>query len=201
MRATDTTSAGGARRRGFRAAVGLVVLLVAAACLSVVAAEPAPAAKARGSKALARLEIKAPNVEIMKKGSTAFVAAKNNQVLRQGDALRTDTAGLAEVAYTDGSLTRLGPSTEVAISRLTSKKGARQTQGTLTVGSTWNRAAKVSESGEFSIKAGGATAAVEGTAFVVSCSAVGAACSVTAIVDDISVTSDDWVVTSVTDAP
>ena len=104
---------------------------------------------------LARLEIKAPNVEILKKGSTAFVAAKDGQRLKQGDALRTDTAGLAEVAYTDGSLTRLGPSTEFAITRLTSKKGARQTQGTLTVGSTWNRAAKVAESGSFEVKAGG----------------------------------------------
>jgi hypothetical protein len=93
----------------------------------------------------------------------------------------------------------LGVSTEFSITRLTDKKGARQTQGTLTVGSTWNRAAKVSESGSFEIKAGGATAAVEGTAFVVTCQQAGVACSITAVVDDISVDSDDWNVTSVTD--
>ena len=37
------------------------------------------------------------------------------------------------------------------------------------MGSTWNRAAKVSETGSFEISAGGATAAVEGTLFAVLC--------------------------------
>jgi hypothetical protein len=158
--------------------------------------------RSKGS-VLATLKVRALGVDVKAKGATAYKPGKEGQVLRQGDALRTDTTGRAEIAYTDGSLTRLGESTEFSITKLTDKKGARQTQGTLTVGSTWNRAAKVSESGEFSIKAGGATAAVEGTAFVVTCPPVGsgsAACSVTAIVDDISVDSDEWDVTSVTDA-
>ena len=55
-----------------------------------------------------------------------------------------------------------------------SKQGVRQTQGTLTVGSTWNRAAKVAETGSFEVKAGGATAAVEGTLFSVVCTCNGA---------------------------
>ena len=125
MRATDRTSA--TASCALRSAAALVALVVVAAGLSLVTAPSAPAASLRGSKVLVTLEIKAPNVEILKKGSTAFVAAKDGQRLKQGDALRTDTAGLAEVAYTDGSLTRLGPSTEFAITRLTSKKGARQT--------------------------------------------------------------------------
>ena len=154
-----------------------------------------------GSGVLATLKIRASGVEVKPKGASSYVTAKEGQALKQGDALRTDATGRAEIAYTDGSLTRLGVSTEFSITKLTDKKGARQTQGTLTVGSTWNRAAKVSESGEFSIKAGGATAAVEGTAFVVTCPTAGAACTITAIVDDISVDSDEWDVTSVTDAP
>ena len=82
---------------------------------------------------------------------------------------RPTSAGRAEINYTDGSLTRLAPSTEYTITKLTDKQGGRQTQGTLTVGETWNRAAKVSENGSFEVKAGGTTAAVEGTAFVFSC--------------------------------
>ncbi len=152
------------------------------------------------SAVLATLKIQTDGVQVKAKGSSGFVAAKEGQDLKQGDALKTDATGRAEIAYTDGSLTRLGESTEFSITKLTNKKGARQTQGTLTVGSTWNRAAKVSESGSFEIKAGGATAAVEGTAFVVSCAQAGVACSITAVVDDISVDSDDWTVTSVTDA-
>ena len=61
----------------------------------------------------------------------------------------------------------------------------------------------MSESGSFEIKAGGATAAVEGTAFVVTCTQQEPEpeCVVTAVVDDTSVDSNEWDVTSVTDAP
>ena len=56
------------------------------------------------------------------------------------------------------------------------------------------------------MKAGGTTAAVEGTAFVVKCvpksdGSQQATCTVTAVVDNINVTSDAWDVTSATDAP
>ena len=92
------------------------------------------------------------------------------------------------------------------ISKLTNEKGGRQTQGTLSVGETWNRAAKVSETGSFEVKAGGTTAAVEGTAFVAKCvpktdGSQAVDCTFTAVVDDIKVDSDLWDVTSVTDNP
>jgi len=191
------------RLRRSHALRGLVTLLVACSALVVAAggvASAADSSKSTGS-VLATLKIRASGVEVKPKGASSYATAKEGQTLKQGDALKTDATGRAEIAYTDGSLTRLGESTEFSISKLTDKKGARQTQGTLTVGSTWNRAAKVSESGEFSIKAGGATAAVEGTAFVVTCPTAGAACTITAIVDDIAVNSDQWDVTSVTNTP
>ena len=152
------------------------------------AARAGAATKSSGN-VLANLKVQASGVEVKPKGATAYTTAKDGQVLKQGDALKTDASGRAEIAYTDGSLTRLGASTEFSITKLTDNKGARQTQGSLSVGSTWNRAAKVSESGEFSIKAGGATAAVEGTAFVVTCppTSATAACTVTAIVNNTSV--------------
>ena len=147
-------------------------LLVAVAGMSLIGAGWAHAADSTSKsagKVLATLKIQSSGVEVKPKGAAAFTAAKEGQALAQGDALKTDATGRAEIAYTDGSLTRLGFATEFAITKLTDKKGARQTQGTLSVGSTWNRAAKVSESGSFEIKAGGATAAVEGTAFAVNC--------------------------------
>ncbi len=187
-------------RRG-RVLTALTALLVLAGGVAVADASVAQAAsKGKKSAVLATLKIQTDGVQVKAKGSSGFEAAKEGQGLKQGDALKTDATGRAEIAYTDGSLTRLGESTEFSITKLTNKKGARQTQGTLTVGSTWNRAAKVSESGSFEIKAGGATAAVEGTAFVASCAQVDTACIITAVVDDISVDSDDWTVTSVTDA-
>ena len=155
---------------------------------------------------MASLKITEQNVSIKQKGKSDFVAAKDGQALKQGDTIKTDAAGRAEIDYTDGSLTRLAGSTVFTISKLTDEHGGRQTQGTLSVGETWNRAAKVSETGSFEVKAGGTTAAVEGTAFVVKCvpksdGSQQVTCTVTAVVDDIHVSSDDWDVTSVTDAP
>jgi hypothetical protein len=163
------------------------------------------ATKAASTSALANLKITADNVEIKPKGKSAFVAAKDGQPLKQGDSIRTDADGRAEIDYTDGSLTRLAGSTVFTISKLTDERGGRQTQGTLSVGETWNRAAKVSETGSFEVKAGGTTAAVEGTAFVAKCvpktdGSQQATCTFTAVVDDIKVDSDAWDVTSVTDA-
>jgi hypothetical protein len=168
----------------------------------VVAGAPAGAKSAP----LANLKVTADNVSIRHKGQSAFAAAKDGQALRQGDTIKTDGTGTAEIDYTDGSLTRLGVSTVYTLTVLTNNQGGRQTQGTLSVGQTWNRAAKVSETGSFSVKAGGTTAAVEGTAFVVECpqptSAAGqVSCTVTAVVDNVRVDSDDWDVTTVTNAP
>ncbi len=164
------------------------------------------ASAASAADSLANLKITADNVQVKAKGKSAFVDAKDGMALKQGDTVKTDADGRAEIDYTDGSLTRLAGSTVFTISKLTDDKGGRQTQGTLSVGETWNRAAKVSETGSFEVKAGGTTAAVEGTAFVAKCvpktnGSQAVDCTFTAVVDDIKVDSDLWDVTSVTDAP
>ncbi len=187
-------------RRGTRALSLLVVSMLAAGAMALAA----PAAGA--AEALAKLKVTADNVQIKQKGKSTFVDATDGMALKQGDTLKTDTAGLAEIDYTDGSITRLANSTVFTISVLTNEKGGRQTQGTLSVGETWNRAAKVSETGSFEVKAGGTTAAVEGTAFVAKCTpnsdgSQAVDCTFTAVVDDIKVDSDLWDVTSVTDTP
>jgi hypothetical protein len=178
-------------------------LLVVTALFAGALAMMAPAAGA--ADALANLKVTADNVQVKAKGKTSFVDAKDGQALKQGDTIKTDAAGTAEIDYTDGSITRLANSTVFTLSKLTSEKGGRQTQGTLSVGETWNRAAKVSETGSFEVKAGGTTAAVQGTAFVAKCvpDTTGSQevdCTFTAVVDDIKVDSDLWDVTSVTDS-
>lgn len=184
---------------------GRVGLILVTIVLALVVAFGAPAGAA-STTTLANLKIMHDGVTIKHKGHSSFVAAKDGEAIRQGDRIKTDATGKAEIDYTDGSLTRLSTSTVFTISKLTSDRGGRQTQGTLSVGETWNRAAKVSETGSFEVKAGGTTAAVEGTAFVVSCTpessgAQQVTCSVTAVVDNVKVDSDAWDVTSVTTAP
>ena len=170
--------------------LGLAALCVAAFAAPALAA---PAAKPRQAAAttnavLATLTIRTPNVDIKGKKKTTFAKGASGQVLHEGDTLRTDaTAGLAEISYTDGSYTRLGPNTEFSITKLTESQGVRQTQGTLTVGSTWNRAAKVAETGSFEVTAGGATAAVEGTLFSVVCT-VPTSCQFIDLFDPVLVT-------------
>jgi hypothetical protein len=189
-------------RNHTRRAAGALSLLVVAVLAVSVAIVAAPAGAA---SSLATLKVTADNVQIKQKGKSGFVDAKNGMALKQGDTVKTDTDGRAEIDYTDGSLTRLAGSTVFTISKLTDERGARQTQGTLSVGETWNRAAKVSETGSFEVKAGGTTAAVQGTAFVAKCvpKADGSQqvdCTFTAVVDDIKVDSDLWDVTGVSDA-
>jgi hypothetical protein len=151
---------------------GLVLsLVVALGPLALLAFFALPAAAKTKTKttspapSLANLKIQAAAVTVKPSGKAKYVAAKDGQVLHQGDAIKTDAAGKAEIDYTDGSLTRLGSSTEFTITKLTNERGGRQTEGTIKVGETWNRASKVSETSSFEIKAGGTTAAVEGTAF------------------------------------
>jgi hypothetical protein len=196
----------GMQRDRVRAAQMAIVICALAMGVMAASGGVAGAKTASSSATLASLEITAPNVSIKQKGDSTFVTAKDGQALRQGDSIKTDANGRAQIDYTDGSLTRLAGSTVFTISKLTSERGGRQTQGTLSVGETWNRAAKVSETGSFEVKAGGTTAAVEGTAFVVKCTpkADGTQkvdCTVTAVVDNIQVSSDNWDVTSVTNAP
>src|SRR5947209_6296445 len=150
-------------------ALGATLLLVLSAFLAT--ASPAVAKKKAKAPAvtLATLKPQSALVQVKAKGKKAFVAAKSGQTLKQGDEVRTDPQGKAEINYTDGSLTRLGPSTDFTITKLTNKRGGRQTQGTLSVGQTWNRAAKLSQTSSFEVKAGGTTATVEGTAFAVVC--------------------------------
>jgi FecR protein len=180
--------------RAGRSALCILATVIAVSAL----AAPAWAARPRSTTTtttpaapLATLKIRDAEVEYKAANAAAFAAARDGQALRQGDSLRTDAEGLAEINYTDGSYTRLGPDTEFTLTRLTDQQGARQTQGTLTVGSTWNRAVEVSQSGgSFEISAGGATAAVEGTVFAVICNeeAGQLACDFFDIFDPISVT-------------
>jgi len=186
--------------RGTRALATLIVAVLVAGALALTASA------AGAADALANLKVTAANVQIKQKGKSTFVDAKDGQALKQGDTIKTDASGTAEIDYTDGSITRLANSTVFTLTKLTDEKGGRQTQGTLSVGETWNRAAKVSETGSFEVKAGGTTAAVQGTAFVAKCvpntdGTQAVDCTFTAVVDDIKVDSDLWDVTSVTDNP
>ena len=153
-----------------RSARLLAVVMVV--CLGVVASLTGVAsAGSSGSstEVFATLKIEKPKVEVKKKGADTFKVAKDGQKLREGDTVRTDATGLAEIDYSDDAYTRLDVNTTFKITKLTEEQGARQIAGSLESGQTWNRIEDVSESGSFEQSGAGATAAITGTVFMVSC--------------------------------
>jgi hypothetical protein len=151
--------------RPTRVIVGVAVVAL------VVGAFPAFGATAGAAKAKTsgKLTVEASGVQVLTKGASTFSAAKNKQKIRTGETVQTDATGLAQITFADGSLTRLDHNTVFTLEKLSSKKGNRQVEGTVSAGQTWNRVQKLSESDTFQQKGSGATAAVLGTAFVTKC--------------------------------
>ena len=101
---------------------------------------------------------------------SSFEKGKANQKVGVGDTIQTDTTGLAEITFKDGSLTRLDHDTIFTLGTLVNTTGQRQVEGTVSTGQTWNRVQKLSGTEKFEQNGNGATAAVIGTAFVTKCS-------------------------------
>ena len=138
---------------------------------------------------LATLTIRTPNVDIKGKKKTTFAKGASGQVLREGDTLRTDaTQGLAEISYTDGSSPRLGPTPSTRSPSSPSRRVSARRKGhspSVPPGTTRPRSPRLA--GSFEVKAGGATAAVEGTLFSVVCT-VPTSCQFIDLFDPVLVT-------------
>ena len=86
-----------------------------------------------------------------------------------GDSVRTDATGFAEIAYFDGSRTRLDVDTEFEVLELVDDVDESAVRTKMGVGRTWHRVQDLGEGGEFSVETSVATAVVQGTAFSVGC--------------------------------
>ena len=136
------------------ALVGLVLLLV----------QPSPA----GS--LAQLNVIEASVEVKIPERGKFDQVGSGAPLAEGSVIRTDRTGLASIAYADGSLTRIGPSSTYELVRLRTEDRRREIVGNLDTGQTFHRVSKVTGSGSrFEVHTSKAVAAVRGTAFAVQC--------------------------------
>jgi len=178
-----------------------IVVFGALAIAGIVAASPGSARtgdpSSRGAsgaeEAVATLVIAAEHsghVDVRRDGGSRFGPGRDGRRLKVGDTVRTDEVGRAEVRYGDDSYTRLDVSTTFTIVELTEDQGARQVEGSLDTGRTWNRTETLTESGSFEQSGGGATAAVTGTAFAVECPTRGT-CNFIAVIHSIVLTGDD----------
>ena len=153
--------------RTHRFAVALTVLAVVA--VAPMAAASAAFAQSSSKEVLATLKVTSEKVEVKKRGADKFKEAKDGDKLRQGDTVRTDGSGLAEIDYSADSYTRLDVNTTFKIKRLTEDQGSRQVQGSLETGQAWSRTEALTESGSFGLEGAGANAVTRGTAFNGNC--------------------------------
>jgi FecR protein len=147
-------------------------------------------APSNNAQAFAKLVIKPASVghvSVKTATGSTFKPAKNGQTLHVGDTVQTDATGQAEIDYADTAYTRLDVNTTFTIKKLTDSQGNRQVEGSLDVGRTYNRTAALTQSQTFQQDGGGATAAVAGTAFVVTCTSA-TTCTFTAVIDNINLT-------------
>ena len=111
-------------------------------------------------------------VEVRGGADAPFVLLEAVEPVAVGDGVRTDFTGFAEIAYLDGSRTRLDIDTEFEVVELTDDAGVSTTRTSMGVGRTWHRVESLGE-GEFTVETSQATATVRGTAFVLDCVSAG----------------------------
>lgn len=111
-----------------------------------------------------------PKVEKQAPTAAGFSGVASGDVLTEGTQVRTDEGGMAELAFDDGSVARLGANTIFTIDKLDAKVGSRQIEGNLEVGETWHKVSKLSGSeNRYEVDTAVAVAAVRGTSFAVVC--------------------------------
>ena len=98
-----------------------------------------------------------------------FTAVDEPVPVAAGDVVRTDGTGFAEVAYFDGSVTRLDINTSFTVVELSDEEGGSTVRTRMETGRTWNRVEELAEGDEFVVETSVATATVRGTAFAIDC--------------------------------
>jgi len=117
----------------------------------------------------AKLEINKGSVEVKKKGEESWIEAEDGMKLKAGDSIKTLESSRAIINYFDGSVTRLGPKTEVLVEE--SAESSEQQGGVLfsikqIAGNTWHRVKKLfGGESRYKVKTPTSVATVRGTVF------------------------------------
>jgi hypothetical protein len=147
----------------------VVCLGIAATCSTVgLSAGPALASPEQDPVVVGDASPIEAGVEVRGGANAPFVLLETVEPVAVGDGVRTDTTGFAEIAYFDGSRTRLDIDTECEVVELVNDAGVSVTRTSMGVGRTWHRVESLGE-GEFTVETSQATATVRGTAFVLAC--------------------------------
>src|SRR5438132_5355502 len=154
------------RRRG--GCLGCLVMIVLVLVLAGVGVVFLSNAANAGAPAPASVVIFAQTVQ-SKHGGAAYGTASSGEVLSAGDSLKTVNLGRAAIQFSDGSLTRLAPGTEVSVDQAQPQKSGSLGQVTLTqrAGRTLSTVQRLASGGGFKVNGNSPSAEVRGTLFEV----------------------------------
>ncbi|SMH42514.1 FecR family protein [Rathayibacter oskolensis] len=157
-----------------KTALAVVVVLLLAGCTS------GPTADASSLETSVAIQPTSGDPEPV--ASTAPVAV--------GDVVTTDSAGLSEVTFADGSYTRVGPSSELRVVELSTAEAQRTVTG-LEIAETWHRVKELAaEDATYEVETPVGTASVRGTVFAVVCTSA-TECTFTVLEGEVEVELED----------
>jgi hypothetical protein len=157
----------------------LVSALMTCAACSDGGSEQARAPDGGGAtEALAQLDIISTDVTVASGGDGEFEAGESGQDLFQGDRVRTDPTGFAEVVYFEGSWQRVENSATLTLLRLVATEVGQAVRTGIDQGRAWQRVQQLTqEADSFEVETPVATASVRGTAFAIDCTEAPASCT------------------------
>jgi len=143
----------------------MIVLVLVLAGVGVVFVSNAANA---GAPAPASVVIFSQTVQ-SKHAAAAYAPATSGEVLSAGDSLKTVNLGRAAIQFSDGSLTRLAPGSEVTVDQAQLQKSGSLGQVTLTqrAGRTLSTVQRLASGGGFKVNGNSTSAEVRGTLFEV----------------------------------
>jgi hypothetical protein len=156
------------RRRRRDGCLGCLVIILLVLVLAVAGVVVLNSAVNAGAPAPASVVIFAQTVH-SKHGNAAYGPARSGEVLSAGDSLKTVDLGRAAIQFSDGSLTRLAPGTEVTVDQAQLQKSGALGQVSLTqrAGRTLSTVQRLINGGGFKVNGNSTSAEVRGTRFEV----------------------------------
>lgn len=109
------------------------------------------------------IEVKSPGVFVMGSQDTDWKDAFDGESLHQGDSVKTNETGSAQVVFPDESTTALSQDSEITITAFES--GTNKVKITLLAGKIWSRVTKVFGKETFETESENLVASVRGTSY------------------------------------
>jgi hypothetical protein len=147
------------------AAVGGAALGVLVALIIIVKGPGGTSLPARSVTA----KVLSTTVNARSGAGAALRELQDGDTVRENAVIETDAAGLGEFKYADGSVLRVGPSSEVSLTRARTNGKRRQIASRLVSGKSWHHVAKKGGGNQYAVSVLGATGDVKGTSFAVEC--------------------------------